>query len=43
MIGLKTMMTVNVTADHRHINGDVAAGFLKTLKEVIENPDDLTF
>ena len=43
MIGVKTMMTVNVTADHRHINGDVAAGFLKTLKEVIENPDDLTF
>ena len=43
MIGVKTIMTVNVTADHRHINGDVAAGFLKTLKEVIENPDDLTF
>ena len=29
MIGVKTMMTVNVTADHRHINGDVAAGFLE--------------
>ena len=36
------MMTVNVTADHRHINGDIAAGFLN-FEEVIENPDDLAF
>ena len=41
MIGVKTMMTVNLTADHRHINGDVAATFLKTLKAVIEDPKDL--
>ena len=43
MIGVKTMMTVNLTADHRHINGDVAATFLKTLKEVVEDPKDLVY
>ena len=37
------MMTVNLTADHRHINGDVAATFLKTLKAVIEDPKDLVY
>ncbi len=41
MIGVKTLMTVNLTADHRHINGDKAAEFLQTLKEVIENPGNL--
>ena len=41
MIGVKTLMTVNLTADHRHINGDKAAEFLQTLKEVIENPHNL--
>ncbi len=40
-IGVKTLMTVNLTADHRHINGDKAAEFLQTLKEVIENPTNL--
>ena len=43
MIGVKTLMTVNLTADHRHINGDVAAEFLKTLKAVVEDPKDLVF
>jgi pyruvate dehydrogenase E2 component (dihydrolipoamide acetyltransferase) len=43
MIGVKTMMTVNLTADHRHINGDVAASFLQTLKAVIEDPKDLVY
>ena len=43
MIGVKSMMTVNLTADHRHINGDVAATFLKTLKAVIEDPKDLVY
>ena len=43
MIGVKTLMTVNITADHRHINGDVAAEFLKTLKAVVEDPKDLVF
>ena len=40
-IGVKTLMTVNLTADHRHINGDKAAEFLQTLKEVIESPQGL--
>jgi len=42
-IAARPYMTVNLTADHRHINGDVAAKFLNTLKEVIEDPKDLVF
>lgn len=34
-------LQVNVTADHRHINGDKAAEFLQTLKAVIEKPAGL--
>jgi pyruvate dehydrogenase E2 component (dihydrolipoamide acetyltransferase) len=41
MIGVRTVMTVNLTADHRHINGDKAAEFLQTLKSVIESPEHL--
>jgi len=43
MIAVRTRMTVNLTADHRHINGDKAAEFLQTLKEVIENPSHLIY
>jgi pyruvate dehydrogenase E2 component (dihydrolipoamide acetyltransferase) len=42
LIGVKRQMTVNLTADHRHIYGADAAGFLQTLASVIENPDQLT-
>ena len=42
MIGVKSIMTVNIVADHRHVNGNVAADFGKTLREVIENPSSLT-
>ncbi|OUS43708.1 dihydrolipoamide succinyltransferase [Ostreococcus tauri] len=42
MIGVKSFMTVNIVADHRHINGNVAADFGKTLRDVIENPASLT-
>lgn len=35
------ILQVNVTADHRHINGDKAAEFLQTLKTVIEKPAGL--
>jgi pyruvate dehydrogenase E2 component (dihydrolipoamide acetyltransferase) len=42
MIGVKSFMTVNIVADHRHVNGNVAADFGKTLREVIENPSNLT-
>lgn len=34
-------MTVNLTADHRLVYGSQAAEFLQTLKQVIENPDQL--
>lgn len=36
-------MKVNLTADHRIIYGAQAAEFMQTLKQVIENPDQLTF
>ncbi|GMH41664.1 hypothetical protein BSKO_09574 [Bryopsis sp. KO-2023] len=42
MIGVKKQMTVNITCDHRIVYGAHAAEFLKTLKGVIENPDQLT-
>ena len=42
LMGVKKQMTVNLTADHRHIYGADAAEFLKTLAAVIENPEQLT-
>lgn len=42
LIGVKKQMTVNITCDHRIVYGAHAAEFLKTLKGVIENPDQLT-
>ena len=35
------LMTVSVSVDHRVIVGFVAAQFLKTLKELLENPEQL--
>ena len=43
MIGVKKVMNVNITADHRIVYGADAAEFLQTLKAVIENPDQLLF
>jgi pyruvate dehydrogenase E2 component (dihydrolipoamide acetyltransferase) len=40
-VGSKKMMTVNLTADHRVINGALAAQFVNGLKEIIENPASL--
>ena len=40
MFGVKKVMQVNLTADHRHIYGAQAAEFLQTLKKVIENPEE---
>jgi pyruvate dehydrogenase E2 component (dihydrolipoamide acetyltransferase) len=37
----KNVMTVTLTADHRVINGAVAAEFVNVLKEVLENPVSL--
>jgi len=41
MIGVKKVMTVNLTCDHRLVYGAQASEFLQTLKQVIENPDQL--
>jgi pyruvate dehydrogenase E2 component (dihydrolipoamide acetyltransferase) len=42
MLGVKKVMQVNITADHRIVYGADAAEFLQTLKAVIENPEQLT-
>lgn len=42
-MGVEKQMTVNLTADHRIVYGAHAAEFLQTLKETIENPDQLVF
>ena len=42
-IGVEKQMKVNLTADHRIVYGAQAAEFMQALKEVIENPDQLTF
>jgi pyruvate dehydrogenase E2 component (dihydrolipoamide acetyltransferase) len=34
-------MTLSLTADHRVVDGSVAAQFLNRLKEYIENPNIL--
>lgn len=42
LIGVKKQMKVNLTCDHRIVYGAEAAAFLKTLKSIIENPDQIT-
>ena len=42
-MGVEKQMTVNITCDHRIVYGAHAAEFLQTLKQVIENPDQLVF
>ena len=41
MLGVRTEMTVNLTADHRIVYGMDAAEFLQTLRAVMEEPDVL--
>lgn len=41
-IGVEKQMQVNLTCDHRIVYGAQAAEFLVTLKQVIEDPDQLT-
>ena len=41
MIGVRKVMTVNLTADHRLVYGASAAEFLQSLKAVIENPEQV--
>jgi pyruvate dehydrogenase E2 component (dihydrolipoamide acetyltransferase) len=43
LIGVRKVMTVNLTADHRIVYGADAAEFLRTLKQVIESPEQLVF
>jgi pyruvate dehydrogenase E2 component (dihydrolipoamide acetyltransferase) len=40
-IVIRPMMNITLSFDHRVIDGALAARFLKTMKEKIENPDDL--
>lgn len=40
-IVIKPMMTISLTADHRVVDGSVAAQFMKRVKEFIENPSIL--
>ena len=42
-MGVEKQMIVNLTADHRIVYGAHAAEFLQTLKQTIENPDQLVF
>lgn len=42
LLGVRKVMTVNLTADHRIVYGADAAEFLQSLKAVVENPDSLT-
>ena len=37
-IGIRPMMGISLTSDHRHIDGAVSGAFIKQLKEIIENP-----
>ncbi|MFC3900691.1 2-oxoglutarate dehydrogenase complex dihydrolipoyllysine-residue succinyltransferase [Aliicoccus persicus] len=40
-IEIRPMMYIALSYDHRIIDGKEAVGFLKTIKELIENPEDL--
>jgi len=40
-ITVRSMMTLTLVFDHRIMDGAVAAKFLQTLKETLENPQDL--
>ncbi|MBT3319997.1 MAG: 2-oxo acid dehydrogenase subunit E2 [Clostridia bacterium] len=37
-IGIRPIMRMSVTSDHRHIDGAVSGMFMKRLKEIIEHP-----
>lgn len=41
LIGVRRVMSVTLTADHRTVYGADSAEFLVTLKKVIEDPDQL--
>ncbi len=37
-IAARTMMTVTLSADHRAVDGATAAEFLRTLRQLLEEP-----
>ena len=37
-IGIRPMMGMSLTSDHRHIDGVISGKFMKRFKEIIENP-----
>ena len=37
-IGVKPMMTLTLTVDHRAVDGATGADFLRTLKQFVEDP-----
>ena len=40
-IGIRPMMGLSLTSDHRHIDGATSGMFIKRLKEIIENPESI--
>jgi pyruvate dehydrogenase E2 component (dihydrolipoamide acetyltransferase) len=40
-IGIRPMIGLSLTSDHRHIDGATSGAFIKRLKEIIENPDSM--
>ena len=40
-VEIRPMMYVALSYDHRIIDGKDSVGFLKTVKELLENPEDL--
>ncbi len=40
-IGIRPMLGLSLTSDHRHIDGAVSGQFMQDLKEIIENPQEL--
>lgn len=40
-IGIRPMLGLSLTLDHRHIDGTTGETFLKDLREIIEDPDQL--
>jgi pyruvate dehydrogenase E2 component (dihydrolipoamide acetyltransferase) len=40
-IHIRSMMYLSITYDHRIIDGAPAAEFLQTLRNYLENPDDI--
>ncbi len=40
-VAIRPMMYLALSYDHRIIDGKDSVGFLKTVKELLENPEDL--